>query len=73
MTNRNASIAPEICGDSYTHTGSSEIGLTKREYIAVATMQGLLASWGNHDVTDYRELAADAVLAADKLIEALNK
>lgn len=48
-------------------------GLTKREYFAARIMQALISSWGQHDVTDYGELASDAVLAADKLLAELNK
>lgn len=46
--------------------------LTKREQFAMAAFQGLLASWGQHDVTDYKEIAEDAVNAADTLIRELN-
>jgi hypothetical protein len=44
-----------------------EEGLTKREYFAAMAMQGLLANPNISCVT------SDAVLYADKLIEALNK
>jgi hypothetical protein len=48
-------------------------GLTKREYLAGLAMQGLLASIGQHDVTDYNELASDASMAADALLKELEK
>lgn len=62
----------------YDRDGGKQIlpfkpGLSIRAEIASRCMQGLLASWGQHDVTDYSELAHDAVLAADALIAELNK
>lgn len=51
----------------------SPTGLTKREYLATMMMQGLLASWGQHDCGTYEELANDAVLAADLLLTELSK
>lgn len=49
----------------------SSSGLTKREHFAAMAMQGLLSSFGNHDVTDYSEIASDAAMAADALLAAL--
>lgn len=49
------------------------IGLTKREQFAMAAMQGLLASLGQHDVTAASELASDSVLFADALLSELDK
>jgi len=63
----NDTAYPFIC-DGYVSGG-----LTKREYFAATMMQGLLASWGQHDVEDYRALASDAVLATNALIAALNE
>ena len=48
-------------------------GLTKREYFAGLAMQGLIASWGKHDLTDFDDIAHDAVMAADALINELSK
>lgn len=48
-------------------------GLTKREYISAMNMQGLLAAWGQHDVTNFDEIAHDAVKAADALLAELEK
>ena len=48
-------------------------GLTKREEFAKAAMQGFLASYGQHDVEDFREIAADSVNAADALLAALEE
>lgn len=48
-------------------------GLTKREQFAMAAMQGLLSSFGQHDVTDYGEIASDSVMAADTLLAELDK
>ena len=53
--------------------GMNVDGLTKREYFAAMAMQGLIASWGQHDVTDFGEIASDAVLAADALLAELEK
>lgn len=52
---------------------SGEVGLTKLEHFAGLAMQGLLSSWGNHDVTDYDEIASDAVMAAKALLTQLEK
>ncbi len=46
-------------------------GLTKREYIATAAMQGLLAGLA-HGYNEI-EIAEDAVSMADRLIAKLNK
>jgi len=54
------------CDHNYSET------LTKREYFAAMAMQGLLASWGEHDVTDFAEIASDSVKAADSLLAALD-
>lgn len=67
---------PAMPFESKTMTNlSSEdfTGLTIRQHFAGLCMQGLLAAWGNHDVTSYDELANDAVIAADALIAELNK
>lgn len=48
-------------------------GITIRQHYAGLFMQGLIASWGQHDVTDFGDLANDAVLAADALINELNE
>lgn len=55
------------------HGISEEKGLTIRAELAARALQGLLSSWGQHDVTSMEELASDAVRAADALIEQLNK
>ena len=56
--------------DSITRHGTAD-GLTKREHFAAMAMQGLLASFGEHDVTDAGEIASDAVLFADALLDKL--
>lgn len=48
-------------------------GLTKREYFAGLAMQGLIASFGQHDVTDSSEVAIDAALFADALLAELER
>lgn len=50
----------------------TQYGFTKREIIAAMAMQGLLASWGEHDVTDFWDIASDSVKAADALLSALS-
>lgn len=48
-------------------------GITKREHFAAMFMQGLISAWGQHDVTDFGEIASDAVMAADALLKELAK
>lgn len=67
MTNGNDVAYPVDCGE-----GNFTPGLTKREYIATSMMEGLIASIGQHDVSEFSELADDAVLATDALIAKLN-
>lgn len=55
-----------------TTTAIVNNGMSKREYMATQFMNGLLSSFGQHDVTNFDELASDSVKAADALIEALN-
>lgn len=43
----------------------TSFGLTKREWFAGMALKGLLASWGNHDLTSMEDIAHDAILAAD--------
>lgn len=52
-----------------SETELHESGLTKREYFAAMAMQGLLASYSQHDLTEFRELACDAFLMADAMIK----
>jgi hypothetical protein len=61
------------CDDSIHPEGANNLqpGLTKREYFAAMTMQGLLVQ--NYPTSRVAPLADDAVLAADALIVALNK
>ena len=68
MTNANDLVNPSVSANGYV----IKQGLTKREYFAAMAMQGFIAAWGNHDVTDVNDIAHDAVLAADALIRALN-
>lgn len=80
MTHANDLAYP--CNIEYDSSGENgmpiistktSFGLTKREHFAALFMNGLLSSWGEHDVTDYDELASDSVKAADALIQQLNK
>jgi hypothetical protein len=41
-----------------------------RDFFAAAALQGLLAAWGQHDVTDFREIAIDAYGFADAMLKA---
>jgi len=74
MTNGNDAANP--CIESINHAGvvqitTSEAGLTKREYFAAMTMQGLVA--GATKNMPYSEFANQAVGLADALIAELNK
>jgi hypothetical protein len=40
-----------------------------RDKFAMAAMQGLFASWGAHDVTDFHEIAADSYNLADAMLK----
>lgn len=57
-------------GLGYTTHEVERVGLTKREYVAIAAMRGLMArtSWGN-----YSSMATEAVEAADALLVQLEK
>jgi hypothetical protein len=48
-----------------------EPGLTKREYMAAAIMASLYAHYGVESMSD-RDMATNAVAAADQLIDRLN-
>lgn len=48
----------------------SSVELTKREYFATMAMQGMLADSTNRK--HFERMAGDAVLAADRLIAALD-
>lgn len=73
MSIANQSSFPIFLQDGLSYNSHVDAGLTKRELFAAMAMQGLLASWGNHDVTDSGDLASDAVRAADALIAELSK
>ena len=45
-------------------------GMTLRDYFAAKAMQGLFASWGNHDAEGFADIASDAYLAADAMLKA---
>lgn len=57
--------------EGFNGWGTPEVGLTKREHFAAMFMQGLISAWGQHDVTDFGEIASDAVMAADALLKEL--
>jgi hypothetical protein len=61
---------------TYSHDGHN--GFTKREAIAVAAMQGMLAACDHHvrygpQEDAMQKLANEAVRCADALLEALNQ
>ena len=61
--------------DAHKQTGilhDAQVGLTKREYFAVMALQGLFGSELRHRI-GHKDLIAMSVMAADRLIEELNK
>lgn len=48
-------------------------GMTLRDYFAAKALQGLLASYGQHELNSYRDFASDAYAAADAMIEQREK
>lgn len=72
MTNKGTNFEIHPNNPAFPHGQYYTGGLTKREYFSSMMMQGLLASWGQHDITDFEEIASDAIRAADELIEQLN-
>ncbi len=69
-TNGNDPINPS---PEWVSTENREHGLTKREYFAAMAMQGIIAAWGQHDLTHFPDIAHDSVMAADAIITELNK
>ncbi len=57
---------------AYPTNGDYAPGLTKREYFAAATLQGIVANSYHRCLSD-KEVAERAVSLADALIEALNQ
>ena len=45
-----------------------EAGMTLRDYFAAKALQGLLASYGQHELNSYKEFASDAYFAADAML-----
>lgn len=48
-------------------------GLTKREYFAAMAMQGMLGNQETYLSMQLKDVAAESVVVADELINALNK
>ncbi len=77
MTNANDAANP--CIESINHSGTiqittSESGLSKMEFFAAMAMQGIMGRAGNWDaVKSFDFVGKQAVLAAESLIEQLNK
>ena len=46
---------------------------TLRDEFAMAAMQGLIAAWGAHDVTDFNEISCDAYKLADAMLKERSK
>lgn len=40
-----------------------------RDKFAIAALQGLIASWGAHDVTDFHEIATDSYNIANAMLK----
>ena len=41
-----------------------------RDLFAAAALQGLMASWGMHDVSDFEDIASDSYRLADAMLKA---
>ena len=52
---------------------SSQQQPTLRDMFALGAMQGLMAAWGAHDVTDFDEISCDAYNLADAMLKERNK
>jgi len=74
---RNADMPAMPSGIQEDHNNIAQeplnLGLTKREYFAAMAMQGMLASWGQHDVAAADEIVSDAVTFADALLAELER
>lgn len=76
MTNANDLINPAWINNGPDDRGYTNYGLIKREYFAAMAMQGLLASSPKAEDGSAEHIYITirrAVLAADELIEQLNK
>lgn len=74
MSKANEPAFPTLTYNTTTgEANGHHLGISQRTYLAGQAMMGLLASWGNHDVTALEEIAHDAVKAADDLIAELEK
>lgn len=73
IANDSPDVKPELRPHSAAFpTQSGWKGLTTREYFAAIAMQAILSS-SKFKANDLDAFAADAVVAADALIEALNR
>jgi len=41
-----------------------------RDFFAASALQGLMASWGMHDVSDFEDIASDSYRLADAMLKA---
>lgn len=71
MTYKNDPAFPFVETNNQTENVSE--GISKREYFAASALQGMLAYNHRPDMNGFAEIALDAVVAADYLIDALNK
>jgi len=71
MTNGNEAAFPEV--QEQPQFNDYTYGLTKREYFAAIAMGGMFTNEMLVGPDEYLNIAKDAVIAADALIEALNK
>ena len=59
----------DLSGNRTKHGKSPQYeGISMRDYFAAKAMQGLLASWGEHDMTDYEEFTYIAYKMADAML-----
>lgn len=74
MSNGNEAVFPLLeksaFNEGVTHYDGRP-GLTKREYFAGVAMQGMLASFGNHNLEAPEDIATDALQYADALLDRL--
>lgn len=67
------SIPGHTYADGSCELPSTVDGLTKREYFAAMALQGILANYFKEcPLGSMEEMAKDAVMIADRLIEAIN-
>lgn len=72
--NQNAYPIFNSAGEAFQNQDTNELGLTKREVMAMHAMQAMLSNQGMFDVFGAgAAIASEAVNVADALLEELNK